>query len=116
MNKLRAVAGDQSINRIHISFRSNVLVCEHLHPLEQAFLDAGIEKIHRGQPWSRNCREWVYFDAEFDTGAIMRRFQLPDCVEVTENTDPKSGIEHGLFCSLCMDAVMGKAGSKRTFR
>jgi len=92
------------------------LVCEHLYPLEQALLAAGIEETYRGQPWSRNCREWVYFDADLDTASLLRRFQLPYCVEVAENTDPKSGIEHGLFCSLCKDAVMGKPGSGTRFR
>lgn len=92
------------------------MVCRHLYPLEQALLAAGIEETYRGQPWSRNCREWVYFDAELDTDTIAQRFQLPDCVEVAENTDPKSGIERGLFCTLCNDAVMGKPGSGTHFR
>ena len=96
--------------------RSSILVCEHLYPLEQALQAAGIAETYRGQPWSRNCREWVYFDTELDTGTIARRFQLLQCVKVVENTDPKSGIEHGLFCTLCKDAVMGKTGSKMTFR
>ena len=43
------------------------MVCEHLYPLEQALLAAGIAETYRGQPWSRNCREWVYFDADLDT-------------------------------------------------
>jgi hypothetical protein len=102
--------------RLTLFLRSSVLVCEHLHPLEQALLESGIEETYRGQPWSRNCREWVYFDAEFDTASLLRRFHLPDCLEVVENTDPKSGIEHGLYCSLCKDAAMGKPGSKMTLR
>lgn len=84
--------------------------------MEQALLAAGIEETYRGQPWSRNCREWVYFDADLDTAALLQRLDLPDCVEVAENTDPKSGIEHGLYCTLCKDAVMGNPGSKTAFR
>ena len=91
------------------------MVCEHLHPLEQALLAAGIEETYRGQPWSRNCREWVYFDTVLDTDALMHRFAFPDCVEIVENTDPKSGLEHGLFCSLCKDAVMGKVNARSKF-
>lgn len=92
------------------------MVCEHLHPLEQALRDAGVAETYRGQPWSENCREWVYFDVILDTGAIMGRFDFPRCIEVEENTDPKSGLEHGLFCSTCKDAVMGNPNSKTTFR
>ena len=30
--------------------------------MEQALIARGIRENYRGQPWSMNCREWVYFD------------------------------------------------------
>jgi len=83
------------------------MVCEHLAALEKALLDSGAKVTCRGQVWTMNCREWVYFDVILDTDAIQERFQLPPCVQVHENKDPKSGLERGLECSLCHDAVMG---------
>jgi hypothetical protein len=43
------------------------MTCEHLRPLEQAMIDAGMKETFRGQAWSNNCREWVYFDCFIDT-------------------------------------------------
>jgi hypothetical protein len=37
------------------------MVCEHLSALEQQMLSAGLRVTFRGQAWSRNCREWVFF-------------------------------------------------------
>ena len=47
-----------------------IMVCEHLTGLEQELLRMGIREVHRGQPWSKNCREWVYFDCCFDLVAL----------------------------------------------
>lgn len=91
------------------------MVCEHLRPLEQALLNAGIEETFRGQAWSLNCREWVYFDAVLNTGSLKERYAIPGCVEIHENTDPKSGLEHGFVCTLCHDAIMGRTDGNRIF-
>lgn len=91
------------------------MVCQHLEALEQALLQAGAKETYRGQAWSRNCREWVYFDVALDVETIRTRFALGDEVETHENTDPRSGLEAGLVCSLCQDAVMGNPGSTRRF-
>lgn len=91
------------------------MVCEHLRPLEQALLNAGIEETFRGQAWSQNCREWVYFDTVLNTASLKERYAMPGCVEIHENTDPKSGLEHGFVCTLCHDAIMGRADGFRLF-
>jgi hypothetical protein len=36
-------------------------MCEHLKPLENYLVDLGITETFRGQAWSKDCREWVYF-------------------------------------------------------
>ena len=83
-------------------------MCEHLTSLEAAIMKAGIRETYRGQPWGQNCREWVYFDCVLDVGRIREQMDLPDCVIIHENTDPKSGIELGFYCATCHDAIMGR--------
>jgi hypothetical protein len=85
----------------------DVVVCEHLSPIESALLDSGIAVTSRGQAWSDHCREWVYFDCFLDTRAIRECFDLPGCVEDHTHRGTHDGTEHGLFCSLCHDAVLG---------
>ncbi len=83
------------------------MVCEHLAALEKALLASGAKVTYRGQVWSMNCREWVYFDVILDTDAVQQRFQLAPCVKVHENRDAKSGQEKGFWCATCKDALMG---------
>jgi hypothetical protein len=83
------------------------MVCDHLKPLEQALLGRGFRATYRGQVWTKNCREWVYFDVVFDIANIQQCFALPDCVRIHENLDCKSGTERGFECTSCRDAVMG---------
>lgn len=84
------------------------MVCEHLAELEQRLLNAGAKETYRGTPWGKNCREWVYYDVILDVDALRTNLRLPDFVEVHENTDERSGLEKGFYCSLCHDAVMGR--------
>ena len=46
------------------------MTCEHLRPLEQAIIGCGIRETFRGSAWSKNCREWVYFDCYLDIETI----------------------------------------------
>jgi hypothetical protein len=92
------------------------MLCEHLRALELALLDSGARESFRGQAWSENCREWVYFDVRLDLPALRRRFALPACVQAHENDDPRSGLERGFVCQQCHDGVMGLAQGGRLFR
>jgi hypothetical protein len=92
------------------------MVCKHLAPLEKALIASGATVTSRGAAWSRNCREWVYFDVRLDIDAIRERFALPDCVKVHENKDPRSGLERGFECAACNDAVMGLIDGGKVFR
>jgi len=56
------------------------MICEHLRPLEQAMLARGIRETFRGQAWSMNCREWVYFDCFIDAASVRASFAMDDCV------------------------------------
>ena len=84
------------------------MVCKHLEALEQQLILDGIEETYRGQPWSKNCREWVYFDCLLDLESLRHQFNFPDLVEDHTNDDPRSGLERGFYCSVCHDAIMGR--------
>jgi hypothetical protein len=86
---------------------SVAMICHHLRDLERALQAAGIRETYRGTPWSRNCREWVYFDCRLDMAAIRHAFGLAECVSEHVNDDPKSGREAGLVCQSCHDAIIG---------
>jgi hypothetical protein len=84
------------------------MLCEHLQSLEKAIIAAGIRETFRGQAWSRNCREWAYFDCFIDLGAVRRRFPLDACVHDHVHRGTHDGQERGLVCTACHDAVMGR--------
>lgn len=85
------------------------MTCKHLHQLEDELLTKNIRETYRGQPWSKNCREWVYFDCVFtnlektiDRLGLDRR-----CVKIHSLLGTHEGQEHGLLCQQCHDAIMG---------
>lgn len=83
------------------------MTCRHLREIEQAIQARGIAETFRGAAWSRNCREWVYFDCFIDTAAVRERFSPDDCVHDHEHRGTHDGQERGLVCTQCNDAVMG---------
>jgi hypothetical protein len=83
------------------------MVCEHLSPLEQALIDRGIAVTFRGQAWSMNCREWVYFDCFLDTSEIRKRIPFPNFVHDHSHRGTHDGQERGLVCTICHDGIMG---------
>jgi len=91
------------------------MVCKHLAVLEKALIASGLKVTSRGAAWSKNCREWVYFDVRLDIDAIRERIAFPDCVQVHENTDQRSGLERGFVCDSCNDGVMGKVDGGPVF-
>lgn len=81
--------------------------CPHLQPLEAYLKEIGIPETLRGQPWTDNCREWVYFDCILQAAQLKKRFHLGDTVTVWDYEDIKVGSELGLICNECNDAIMG---------
>ena len=92
------------------------MVCSHLHKLEEELIASGVAENYRGQAWSENCREWVYFDVVLDIESLMERFDFGPNVGVHQNLDPKSGTERGFVCNKCHDAIMGFVVGGPTFR
>ena len=83
------------------------MVCQHLAQLEQELLAAKILVTFRGQAWSSNCREWVYFACWLDRPSIRSRMAFPEFVKDHDHRGTHDGRESGLVCTQCNDAVMG---------
>ena len=84
-----------------------LMVCEHLSTLEQMLINRGVAITYRGQAWSMNCREWVYFDCFLDTSAIRKHMSFPDFVHDHSHRGTHDGQESGLVCTCCHDAIIG---------
>ncbi len=83
------------------------MVCEHLIKLEQELIERGIAVISRGQAWTDNCREWVYFDCYLNIPVIRKKIIFDSCVMDHEHLGSHDGSEAGLVCSVHHDAIMG---------
>ncbi|MGE0597254.1 MAG: hypothetical protein AB7P07_12895 [Hyphomonadaceae bacterium] len=66
-----------------------------------------MSETSRGQAWSRNCREWVYFAARLDLPALRARFAFEPCVMEHVHRGTHDGAEAGFVCEQCHDAIMG---------
>jgi hypothetical protein len=86
------------------------MLCVHLRELEQAIQARGIRETSRGQAWSENCREWVYFDCYLEREEIRRRFRLEACVKDHEHWGTHDGQEAGFYCEVHKDGIMGVHG------
>lgn len=82
-------------------------MCEHLRRLEEELQAGGITETYRGQAWSENCREWVYFACVLDLAALRARFDLAPCVIDHQHRGTHDGSEAGFVCAQCHDAIMG---------
>jgi hypothetical protein len=82
-------------------------MCFHLELLEVELLGLRVKKTYEGQGWSNNCNVWKYYDCFIDAEKVKQRLNLPAFVVVHSNDDPRSGLEYGLVCKECNDAIMG---------
>ena len=82
-------------------------MCEHLSELELELKKRGIKETYRGEAWSKNAREWVYYDCILVLDKLRARFAFPDFVTDSVNNDERSGLESGFYCERCQDAIMG---------
>jgi len=71
-------------------------------------LERGLRQTYRGQPWSQNCRQWVYFDCYIDTAVVRQRFDLAPCVQEHAHRGTHDGEERGFVCTACHDGIMGR--------
>ena len=90
-------------------------MCEHLREFEAELMARGIPVTFRGQAWSENCREWVYFKCYIDLASVRARVSFAPCVVDHINHDPKNGKERGFVCMEHNDAVMGMPEASRHY-
>lgn len=83
------------------------MVCEHLRVLEQELVARGIKETFRGQAWSKNSREWVYFACYLDRAMLRQRFSFAESVKEWEHLGTHDGQEVGFVCTACQDGIMG---------
>lgn len=84
------------------------MLCEHLLAVESAVAASGARETFRGQAWTDNCREWVYFDCVLPIESLRADGLFdPAVVSVHANDDPRSGTEMGLVCVVHHDGVIG---------
>lgn len=82
-------------------------MCVHLKPVEDYLKSEGFSEVYRGQVWSKNCREWVYFNTVLHPQELIEKFKLDSTIVIHDYQDMKVGSELGLVCTLCHDAIMG---------
>lgn len=66
-----------------------------------------MQETFRGQAWSRNCREWVYYDCYFDRDSIKKRLSFSKYVSEHQHRGTHDGQESGFVCNKCKDGIMG---------
>ena len=66
-------------------------MCIHLKPLENYLQTQGIAETYRGQVWSKNCREWIYYDAVLNPQKLKEKFQFDDTIKIHDYEDIKVG-------------------------
>jgi len=86
----------------------SVGVCPHLRPVAEFLRQQGMRITSFGQAWSRNCRNWVYFDGVIDVDSLRRSLSLGECVSIHRHRGTHDGSEQGFVCGLCNDGVMGR--------
>lgn len=84
------------------------MLCEHLRPLEEEIIARNVAETFRGQAWSDNCCEWVYYDCVLDLAALRTRFAFASCIVDHQHRGTHDGQESGFVCEQCKDAIMGR--------
>jgi hypothetical protein len=82
-------------------------VCRHLQIVADYLAAHGGRVVYAGQPWSSNCRLWVYYDVVVDCESLIKKFDLPPCVTIHDHRGTHDGSERGIACGECHDALMG---------
>ncbi len=83
------------------------MTCEHLIALEQELINLGFRETFRGQAWSDNAREWVYFEVCLDRDAVVAKFAFDPCVRYHAHLGTHDGQEAGFECVVHNDGIMG---------
>jgi hypothetical protein len=95
---------DDKLNQLYGDAR----LCEHLQTAEEYVRAHGGHVVFRGQPWSANCRVWIYFDVTLDCERLIESLGLDPCVRIHDHRGTHDGSERGIVCTIHNDAIMGR--------
>jgi hypothetical protein len=85
----------------------DIALCAHLAGALEYVLGQNAQVVSCGQPWSKNCHIWVYFDALLDCEALIKELELDPCVRIHDHRGTHDGSERGIVCTVHQDALMG---------
>jgi hypothetical protein len=85
---------------------AEVPICTHLQPVREALLRRGLLITDAGHLWSEAGIS-IWWSAVLDPDELRRELALDACVTPTENDDPRSGPELGLYCTIHRDSIVG---------
>jgi hypothetical protein len=85
---------------------AEVPICTHLQPVRGALLRSGAFITNAGHLWSEAGIS-ICFSTVLDPDELRRELALDACVSPTENDDPRSGPELGLYCTIDRDSIVG---------
>jgi len=86
---------------------SAIAPCEHLRPLEEAIVAAGVQFGPIISPYSENRTTWFMCDATFDEPALRKRLLLPEFVTYAEYDGRVAGSDATFACARCDHAILG---------
>jgi hypothetical protein len=70
-----------------------------LEALDNYVRNKNVKELFRGNAWSKNCREWVYYDCVLNVKKLKEKFSFNNCVIIREYNDIKVANELGFFCN-----------------
>jgi hypothetical protein len=100
----RRAGRDDKLNQLYGDSR----LCEHLQTAEEYVRAHGGHVVFRGQPWSANCRVWIYFDVTLDCERLIQDLGLHPCVKIHDHRGTHDGSERGIVCTIHNDGIMGR--------
>ncbi len=86
---------------------SAVPPCEHLRPVEEAVLAAGVRFGPIMSPWCNDSTTWFMCAATFDEPSLRKRLELPDFVRYSEYDGRVAGADATFACTRCDHAILG---------
>jgi hypothetical protein len=81
--------------------------CEHLRPIEEAIVAAGVQFGPILSPYGENRTTWFMCDATFDEPSLRTRLALPEFVTYSEYDGRVAGSDATFACTRCDHAILG---------
>ncbi len=87
---------------------TNFIQSKILQQIAKYLLSQRAKITYFGTTWSQRNANWIYFDIVLNIEMLQKQFQWDETIQLSENLDPKSGLERGLFDTKTEEGLMGK--------